>query len=99
MALGSVQSVLVCAQVASASVSDQQLCGGPVNGQFFAPRPVSAYLVDPAQVSGLEASVAPIDYQMAGNFWGFGFSSVIGLYLFSYCIGELIRFVRRQGRS
>ncbi len=34
------------------------------------------------------------DYPYLGKVWGLAFSSVMMLYLFSFCIGQMIRMVR-----
>jgi hypothetical protein len=94
VALGSVQSILVCQPVATATAQDQSLC--PANGaQLFAPRVVSAYVLDPAQASSFEAAVGPFDYAYAAGIWAFAFSTVVVLFVMSNSIGHVLGMIRR----
>lgn len=95
MALGSVHSVIVCQQVISATAQDELVCGAAVAGQSFAPRLVSSYLLDPAQIAVLEAAVGPFDYVYASGLWAFGFSTVVGLYVMTHGIGHVLGMIRR----
>jgi hypothetical protein len=36
----------------------------------------------------------PFDYQLAAEFWAFGFTAVVSLYLLSHVIGLVLKFVR-----
>lgn len=94
MALGVVQSVLVCQPVASVTPQDQQYCPS-TGGQLYAPRAVSAYVIDPAQISSLEAATAPFDYGYASGLWAFGFSTVVALFVISHGIGHVVGMIRK----
>ena len=37
-----------------------------------------------------------IDYSIASQYWGVAFTSIIFLYLFSHCIGLILKFVRNS---
>lgn len=37
-----------------------------------------------------------IDYSIAAQYWGVAFTSIIFLYLFSHCIGLILKFVRNS---
>jgi hypothetical protein len=95
VALGSVHSVLVCQQVVTATAQDEAVCGAAVAGQAFAPRLVTSYLLDPAQIAVLEAAVGPFDYAYAAGLWAFGFSTIVGLYAMTYGIGHVLGMIRR----
>lgn len=36
------------------------------------------------------------DYSIAAQYWGVAFTSIILLYLFSHCIGLILKFVRNS---
>lgn len=44
--------------------------------------------------TGTTVPPEPFDYQMAGQFFAFGFTSIMTLYLISHLIGLIIKFVR-----
>ena len=92
--MGAVHQVLVCAPVASATSQDQLLCPAQ-GGQFYAPIPVSAYLLAPEQGAAFEANTAPLDYSVAGALWAFALTTVVGLYIASHSIGLVLGFLRR----
>lgn len=95
MPFGSVQSVLVCSPVSAATEADVAICGAAVAGQSFAPRLVSAYMLDPGQAAVLEAAVGPFDYVYASGLWAFGFTTVVGLYVATHGIGHVLGMIRR----
>lgn len=95
MAIGSVQTVVVCMPVADATTSQQQASCPTVNGHFFAPGNMQAYLIDPSQQNNFEAAVAPFDYAYATGVWSLAFMMVVGLYAVSVGIGSVLGMVRR----
>lgn len=44
----------------------------------------------------LNFSAKNIDYSIAAQYWGLAFTSIIFLYLFSHCIGLILKFVRNS---
>lgn len=46
--------------------------------------------------TGTTAPQEPFDYQLAGQFWAFGFTVLISLYLLSHVIGLILKFVRNN---
>lgn len=44
--------------------------------------------------TGTTAPQEPFDYQLAGQFWAFGFTVLISLYLISHVIGLVLKMVR-----
>lgn len=44
--------------------------------------------------TGTIAPQEPFDYQLAGQFWAFGFTVLISLYLISHVIGLVLKMVR-----
>jgi len=95
MNLGSVQTVVVCVPVADAACATQQAVCPAVNGQFFAPGNVQAYVLDPSQQNNIEASIGPFDYVYAAGLWSLAFSMVVGLYCVSLGIGSVLDMIRR----
>lgn len=39
-------------------------------------------------------SYGNIDFSVSAEYWAFAFSSVLGLWLFSHCVGLVINFLR-----
>lgn len=95
MALGSIQSIVVCVPVQETANVQQQAVCPVVNGQNFAPANLQAYVIDPSQQNNLEAAVGPFDYGYAAGVWSLGFSMVVGLYAISVGIGSVLGMVRR----
>lgn len=93
MAIGSVQSVVVCVPVVNASVVDPA-CPS-VGSQMYEAQRVSAYLVNPSQGAAIDAALAPFDYGYASAVWALAFSMVVGLYVVSHGIGTVLGFLRR----
>jgi hypothetical protein len=85
VAMGTEQIVVVCMP---AQVSEGPCASG------MAPATVSAYLIDPAQASNIDAQNAPFDYSVAATIWGFAFTFVVGLYLVSRSAGAIIGAIR-----
>lgn len=77
MAIGAVQSVVVCAPLAAgpsvAPCSD-------IGGVSYGPQVQQAYLVTPDGGAALEAAAEPLDVSVASGFWAFGFVGVVGLW-------------------
>lgn len=94
MALGTVQSVVVCLPAAGATAQDQAVCP-PLSGQFYVPKVTSAYVIEASQGAALDAALAPVDYAVAGGFWAFGLSTVVMSYLLAHAVGVVLGFVRR----
>lgn len=44
--------------------------------------------------TGTGTTAEPFDYQLAAEFWAFGFTAVVSLYLLSHVIGLVLKFVR-----
>lgn len=95
MALGSIQSIVVCVPVQETTNVQQQAVCPVVNGQNFAPANLQAYVIDPSQQNNLEAAVGPFDYGYAAGVWSLGFSMVVGLYAVSAGIGSVLSMIRR----
>lgn len=95
MAFGVVQTVLVCQPVGSASSQEQALCPAS-GGQLYAPRPVSGYLIDPAQATAFDAAHGPFDYAYASGIWAFAFSTVVILFVMSHSIGHVLGMIRKS---
>lgn len=94
MALGSVQSIVVCQPAAGATAKDQMICP-PLSGQFYVPKVTVAYVIEASQGPVLDASLAPVDYGVAGAFWAFGLTTVVSCYLLSHGVGLVLGFLRR----
>lgn len=94
MAVGSVQTLVVCVPVDQATGPEQQAVCPVVNGQNFAPANVQAYVIDPAQAASIEAQAAPFDYAKAGEVYGFAFTSVMLLWVSAKGIGAVINMVK-----
>ncbi len=94
MAVGSVQTVVVCVPASSSTTAQRVTC--PVVGtQNYVPARVQAYMLDPSQQNNIEAAVGPFDYVYAGGLWALAFSTVVGLYFVSHGIGLVLGMIRR----
>lgn len=93
MAIGSVQTVVICVPISNASSGDQT-CPS-IGSQAYGAQRVSAYLVDPSQGAAIDAALAPFDYGYASAIWTLAFSMVVGLYVVSHGIGTVLGFLRR----
>lgn len=85
MAMGSVQTIFVCAN----SYFSQAPCPA---GQGVTT--MSVYALDPSQASNFEAQFAPFDYAQASALFGLGFTSVLGLFLVARSAGTILNFIR-----
>lgn len=94
MAYGVVQAVLVCQPVPSATAQEQAICPAS-GGALFAPRPVNAYVIDPAQATAFDAAHGPFDYAYASAVWAFAFSTVVVLFVMSHSIGHVLGMIRK----
>lgn len=56
---------------------------------------VRAFVVDPSEQPYLDAISAPFDYTLAGEIWGFAFTTVLSLYLVARSSGAILEFIRR----
>lgn len=83
MAVGSLQTILVC----SPSAFGQAPC--PAG---HAVTTMQAYVLDPSQQAVFEA---PFDYVFAAGVWSFAFCFVVGLFLISRSAGTVIDMFRR----
>lgn len=95
MPSGSIQSVVVCIQVAEPASSQQQIVCPAANGRNFAPANMQAYVIDPSQQGMIEASMGPFDYAEGAAVWAAAFSMVVGLYFVSAAIGAVLGMIRR----
>ena len=86
MASGSVQTILVCVP----SAFGQAPCPSGM-----AVSSMQAYVVDPSEQSYLDALSAPFDYTLAGELWGFAFTTVLALYLVARSAGTVLNFIRK----
>lgn len=85
MAMGTVQTVVVCAPSSFA----QAPC--PTG---MAVTTVQGYVIDPSQASNIEAQNAPFDYVEAAGIWSLGFTFVVGLYLVSKSAGIILNRIK-----
>lgn len=94
MALGSVQTLVVCVPVQEPTGPEQQAVCPVVNGQNFAPANVQAYVIEPSQAASLEAQYAPFDYGKAAEIYAFAFTSVVLLWFTAKGAGAIINMVK-----
>lgn len=94
MSFGSVQTIVACVSVASATPAQQVVCP-KVGAVFYAPTRIQAYVVDVSQQSNLEAAMGPFDYSYAAALWGLSFTVVVTLYFVSNVIGSVLGLIRR----
>lgn len=94
MAIGNVQHIVVCNPAPFATFIQQAVCPR-IGSQYFVPSTAQAYLIAPNQQSNIDAALGPFDYQYAAGVWGFGFSTVVGLYFVSHGIGLVLGMIRR----
>ncbi|MFZ6693662.1 hypothetical protein [Undibacterium sp. SXout20W] len=94
MAIGSIQTVVVCSASQISTISQQVICPN-VGGQYFVPTTVQTYLLDPSQQLNFEGAIAPFDYAYASGIWTLAFSTVVGLWLLSHSIGIVLAHLRR----
>lgn len=85
MAMGSVQTIVVC--VPSAFAQAPCPSGMAVSS-------MQAYVLDASQASNIEAQYAPFDYALASGFFGLGFTSVLGLFLVARSAGTILNVIR-----
>jgi hypothetical protein len=85
MAMGSVQTIVVCAPSAFA----QAPCPAGM-----AVTTMQGYVIDPAQASNIEAQNEPFDYVVAGQIWGLAFTFVVSLYLVSKSAGVILNRIK-----
>lgn len=85
MAVGSVQSVLVCV---AADVGQAPCPAGT------APAVVQAYVLDASQAASIEAQYEPFDYAKAAEVWGFAFTFVVSLYLVAKASGIVLNRIK-----
>lgn len=95
MSSGSIQQVLVCVPVNTATTSVQQQVCPRVGGQYFKPLQVQAYLLASDSRQQIDAALEPFDYAYAAGLWSLAFSIVVALYFVSYGIALVLGFVRR----
>lgn len=94
MALGSVQTLVVCVPVEQPTGPEQLAVCPVINGQNFAPANVKAYVIDPAHAASLEAQYAPFDYGKAAEIYGFAFVTVMGLWLVAKKAGLVLNMIK-----
>ena len=94
MPMGSTQTVVVCIPVATSSAMQQVSCP-VVDGQFFAPATIQAYLISADQAALIDAATSSFDYGYASAVWALAFTTVVGLFLISHSIGLVLGFIRR----
>jgi hypothetical protein len=85
MAIGTTQTILVCASSAFA----QAPCPAGM-----AVTTIQAYVIDPSQAANIEAQNAPFDYAYASGVWAMAFTFVVGLYLVSKSAGTIVSAIR-----
>jgi hypothetical protein len=73
----------------------QQVACPVVEGQFYVPTSIQAYLIGSDQAASIDAAIGPFDYQYAGGLWALAFTTTVGLYLISHSIGLVLGFIRR----
>jgi hypothetical protein len=95
MSSGSIQQVLVCVPVNTATTSVQQQVCPRVGGQYYKPQPTQAYLLNPDSQQQIDAALEPFDYAYAAGLWSLAFSTVVALYFASYGIALVLGFIRR----
>ena len=86
MPAGSLQNVLYCKP---GYATTQNPC--PTGSRYAV---MQAYVIDPAAQQYLDPVVEPFDYVKAGEFWAYGFTFVLSLYLFSHAVGLILKKVR-----
>lgn len=87
MAAGQVQTVVIC----SPSAFGQAPCP---SGQ--AVTTMQAYVLDVSSQSSIEAQLAPFDYGLAAQFWGFAFTTTIAFYLIARPAGLILGLLRSR---
>lgn len=85
MAVGTVQTVVVCAP----SAFGQAPCPSGM-----AVTTMQGYIIDPTQAPNIEAQNAPFDYVKAAGIWSLGFTFVVGLYLVSKSAGIILNRIK-----
>lgn len=85
MAVGTVQTVVVCAPSAFA----QAPCPAGM-----AVTTVQGYVIDSSQALSIEAQNAPFDYAVAAQIWGMAFTFVVALYLVSKAAGIVLNRIK-----
>lgn len=85
MAIGSIQTVVVCMP----SDAPQLPCP---SGQAMAV--VQGYVFDPANAASIEAQNGDFDYAAAAGIWGMAFTFVVGLYLVSKAAGAVLNRIK-----
>lgn len=88
MAIGSVQTIVVCVP----SAFPQAPCPA---GQAIST--MQGYVLDVSQQANYEAAVAPFDYVYAAGLWSLGFTFVLSLFLVSRSAGAILNFIRGRG--
>ncbi len=96
MAVGTVQSVLICVPVSADQVQgvDQQVCP-PSGPQYFHVEAHQVYLVDPASAGYLDGLALPFDYSAAGGLFALAFTMVVGIWMVSAGAGAVLDVIRR----
>lgn len=85
MAVGSIQTILVCGTAASS----QAPCP-----EGMAVTMMQAYVIDSSQAASIEAQNAPFDYAYAAGIWSMAFTFVVALYLMSKSAGTILNAIR-----
>lgn len=101
MPAGTLQQVVVCS-AALPIAGAVELRNGGTNTVIYcdAARSMrewrfSAYVIDPASASYIDAIATPYNYAQGGAIWAFGFSFVLGLWFVSRNIGMILDAVRK----
>lgn len=94
MALGSVQTLVVCVPVQQPTGPEQQAVCPVVDGQFFAPANMQAYVIEASKAATFEAQNGDFDYVKAGEIYSFAFCSVVLLWATTKGIGAVINMVK-----
>jgi hypothetical protein len=94
MALGSVQTLVVCVPVQQATGPEQQAVCPAVDGKFFAPANMQAYVIEASNAATFEAQNGEFDYVKAGEIYSFGFCSVLLLWASTKGIAAVLNMVK-----
>lgn len=86
MAAGTVQTIVICAP----SAFSQAPCP---SGQAIST--MQAFVLDPAYQASFNALTEPFDYAVAGQFFMFGFTTVMSFWLLGIAVGAIVNRVKR----
>lgn len=86
MAAGTIQTIVICAP----SPFSQAPCPA---GQAVST--MQGFVLDPAYQASFDALVEPFDYAVAGQFFMFGFTTVVSFWLLGIAVGAIVNRVKR----